>query len=176
MSLDGVIYVVRLFEVMTNDITIKDSTEITWPKLLNGESPPSINGILMLYDVTNGESIIEIPDVLCKSSSTHIFEHQSSMSTHCLTKKPKNMPLSTLAANSAISDALDRSCGSIVLVSCKGDHPPQLRRVDPDFDGQIRSRFSKVEICSTSANVPESQKRCISIILRSILRCRRGKH
>ncbi len=86
------------------------------------------------------------------------------------------LPLSTLAANSAIVDALDRSGGSIVLVSCKGDSSPQLRRVDPDFNEQITSRFSKVETCSTSANVPESQKRCISIILRSILRGRRGKH
>ena len=73
MSLDGVIYIVRLFEVMINDLTINDSTKITWPKLLNEESPPSIDGILVLYDVTNGESVIQIPDVLCKSGSTHIF-------------------------------------------------------------------------------------------------------
>ncbi|KAF7511909.1 hypothetical protein GJ744_003142 [Endocarpon pusillum] len=136
MSLDGVIYIVRLCELMINDITITDSTKITWPKLLSEEGPPSIDGILVLYDVTNEESVIEIPHVLY---------------------------------------ALDRSGGgSVVLVSCKEDHPPQLRRVNPDFNERIKSCFSKLETCSTSTNVPESQKRCISIILRSILRCKRG--
>jgi len=62
-----------------------------------------------------------------------------------------------------------------VLISCKEDNPPQLRQVDLDFNEQIRSRFNKIETCSASANVPESQKRCISIVLRSILKSRKGE-
>lgn len=98
MSLDGVIYIVRLFELMINDITITDSTEITWPKLFTEGSPPSIDGILVLYDVTNEESIIEIPHLLCKFGSTHILEYQSSMSTHFLTQwqTPCRFPRSPL--------------------------------------------------------------------------------
>lgn len=61
------------------------------------------------------------------------------------------------------------------MISCKEDNPPQLRQVDLDFNEQIKSRFTKLEICSTSANVPESQKRCISIILRSILNYKKGR-
>ncbi len=73
MALDGVIYIVRLFEVMINDITIDDNTEITWPKLSDVQSPPSIDGVLVLYDVTNGKSIIEVPEVLGQSGSNHKF-------------------------------------------------------------------------------------------------------
>lgn len=81
-----------------------------------------------------------------------------------------------ILADSIVSDALSKSGSSNVLISCKEDNPPQLRQVDLDFNEQIRSRFSRVETCSTSANVPESQKRCISIILRSILSGRKGRH
>jgi len=86
------------------------------------------------------------------------------------------LPLPTIVADSIVLDALSASRTSILLISCKEDNPPQLRQVDLDFHEHIRSRFNKVEACSTSANVPESQKRCISIILRSILRCRKSKH
>jgi hypothetical protein len=64
---------------------------------------------------------------------------------------------------------------SIALIACKCENPPHLRQVDADFHDQIKSRFNSVEACVTSANVPESQKRCISIILRSILKHKKGK-
>lgn len=67
MSLDRVIYIVRLFELLVDDITIDDSRRITWPKLISIPKQPSIDGVLMLYDVTDEESINEIPDILCKS-------------------------------------------------------------------------------------------------------------
>ena len=70
MSLDGVVYEVQLFEVETDDITIRDSTEIIWPQLIGEDNQPPIDGILILYDVTNGESVIKIPDVLCELAST----------------------------------------------------------------------------------------------------------
>jgi hypothetical protein len=71
MALDGVVYVVRLREVLIDDITIDESRKITWPKLFDEENVPPIDGALILYDVTNGESVIEVPDVLCESGSIH---------------------------------------------------------------------------------------------------------
>jgi GTPase SAR1 family protein len=78
MSLDGVIYVVRLFETVVGDITISDSNNITWPDLINEENPLPVDGVLLLYDVTNGESVLEIPEILCESRSAcaSILEHQ----------------------------------------------------------------------------------------------------
>lgn len=85
------------------------------------------------------------------------------------------LPLIISVTDSIIPDALGKSEISSLVISCKEDNPPQLRQVDGDFNNQIKSRYPKVEICSTSANVPESQKRCISLILRSILKSRTGK-
>jgi hypothetical protein len=73
MALDGVVYVVRLLEVLIDDITIDESKKITWPKLFDEENGPTIDGALILYDVTNGESVIEVPNVLCESGSIHAF-------------------------------------------------------------------------------------------------------
>lgn len=72
MSLDGVVYVVRLFEVLINAIAINDSGNITWPKLVDEQNSSSVDGVLMLYDVTNEESVIKIPDILSKSQSGSI--------------------------------------------------------------------------------------------------------
>jgi N-glycosylase/DNA lyase len=73
MALDDDVYVVRLLEVLIDDITIDESRQITWPKLFGEENVPTIHGALILYDVTNGESVIEVPDVLCESGSIHAF-------------------------------------------------------------------------------------------------------
>jgi hypothetical protein len=70
MSLDGVIYVVRLFEVMIDEIRINENRTITWPRVIEDEKVPAIDGVLILYDVTNEESVTEVPDVLCKSGPT----------------------------------------------------------------------------------------------------------
>ncbi len=64
------IYVVRLCEVLIDDITITDSSNITWPTLFDEEKLPHIDGVLILYDVTNGDSVIEIPDILGESGPT----------------------------------------------------------------------------------------------------------
>lgn len=69
---------------------------------------------------------------------------------------------------------LNKTSTPCVLVSCKEDTPPKLRRVASDFVDQNKTRFSSFETCPTSANVPESQKRCISLILRTIVKRNRG--
>ena len=71
MSLDGVIYIVRLFELQVDDITIDESRRVVWPKLVDIPKQPSLDGVLILYDVTDEESVNEIPDILCKSAFDH---------------------------------------------------------------------------------------------------------
>lgn len=83
------IYVVRLFEVLMDEITINASTNITWPKLIEERKISSLDGVLILYDVTDEESVIEVPDVLCESGLTcasHATTCERSISTDVLTR------------------------------------------------------------------------------------------
>ncbi|KAL9113250.1 MAG: hypothetical protein Q9227_002585 [Pyrenula ochraceoflavens] len=130
MSLDGVIYLVRLLEVSIEEVTITDNRRVAWPSTISDRDMPSVDGALVLYDVTNPESISDIPPVL---------------------------------------QALFASTVPSLLVSCKCDNPPQLRQVAPGIVRQASFALGGIDAQQTSANVPESQKRCISIILRQIL-------
>ncbi|KAL4907292.1 hypothetical protein BDW74DRAFT_122815 [Aspergillus multicolor] len=49
MSLDGTVYVVRLVEVHTDEISLASNGRLRWP-LLGNDSPPSVDGALLLYD------------------------------------------------------------------------------------------------------------------------------
>ena len=64
MSLDDVVYLVRLVEISLDDIVLSESKGIKWPKSFKGVDIPPIDGVLALYDVTNEESITGIPDLL----------------------------------------------------------------------------------------------------------------
>ena len=71
MSLDGVIYLVRLVELSFDDISIVDG-QIAWPKYSGDLKVPLADGILALYDVTNQESITRIPELLRQSLVLHL--------------------------------------------------------------------------------------------------------
>src|SRR5437660_12796831 len=64
MSLDDVVYLVRLVEMSLDVIVITESNQIKWPKSLKGVEVPRVDGVLVLYDVTNQQSISGIPDLL----------------------------------------------------------------------------------------------------------------
>jgi ABC-type cobalamin/Fe3+-siderophores transport system ATPase subunit len=64
MSLDDVVYLVRLVEMSLDAIVITESNRINWPKSLKGIEVPPVDGVLALYDVTNQQSISGIPDLL----------------------------------------------------------------------------------------------------------------
>jgi hypothetical protein len=88
MSLDDVVYLVRLVEVSLDDVVVTESDRITWPKSLKGIDLPPIDGVLALYDVTNQESITGIPDLLRWSPSS-----ASSFSPFCqLSTSSCNVP------------------------------------------------------------------------------------
>jgi hypothetical protein len=60
-------------------------------------------------------------------------------------------------------------------VSCKCDNPPPARQLEPGTLGQLGDPFGSVDTRQTSASKPQSQKQCISIILRSILAQSKGE-
>ena len=64
MSVDHVIYTVSLIELDLESFDIKSDTRIQWPKQINGHIVPRMDGALLLYDVMNRESIVDLPQAL----------------------------------------------------------------------------------------------------------------
>ncbi|KAK0107315.1 hypothetical protein ONS95_004009 [Cadophora gregata] len=64
MSVDNVIYTVSLIELDIESFDIKSDVRIQWPKQINGHIVPRMDGVLLLYDVMNRESIVDLPQAL----------------------------------------------------------------------------------------------------------------
>jgi hypothetical protein len=60
------------------------------------------------------------------------------------------------------------------MVSCKCDIPAGSRQIDPNVIEQVGNMFGGVQAYQTSANVPETQKRCLGAMIRLIIQRRRG--
>lgn len=67
-DLEGVPYVVSLHEYDLDYFDIDDlvvpGKQVQWPKQIDGQPVPHIDGALVLYDVTNKDSIRELPPAL----------------------------------------------------------------------------------------------------------------
>lgn len=63
MSLDGTVYLVRLMEIDTLEISIGSNGEVNWP-LLGNDSPPTVDGVLVLLDMTQPASFPEFTELL----------------------------------------------------------------------------------------------------------------
>lgn len=64
MSVDNVLYTVSLVELDLESLDINTDGHIQWPKQVGGQPVPRIDGALLLYDVMNRESIVELPATL----------------------------------------------------------------------------------------------------------------
>lgn len=78
VSLAGRLYRVQLIEITFDDVDFSGSSQAVWPKYLNGIPFPSIQGAFCLYDVTDDDSVAQIPQALGKLSleySLRIMPH-----------------------------------------------------------------------------------------------------
>ncbi|OTB05326.1 hypothetical protein M426DRAFT_10653 [Hypoxylon sp. CI-4A] len=64
INIDNVPYAVTLFELDLEYFDVDPDRQIKWPKQMGGAILPRVNGVLLLYDVMNRESIIELPQTL----------------------------------------------------------------------------------------------------------------
>ncbi|OJI87098.1 hypothetical protein ASPTUDRAFT_116096 [Aspergillus tubingensis CBS 134.48] len=71
MSLDGTVYLVRLMEIDTLEITIGSNGEVNWP-LLGSDSPPTVDGVLILLDMTQPASFPEFTELLDSLTASDI--------------------------------------------------------------------------------------------------------
>ncbi|KAI1855170.1 hypothetical protein JX266_000035 [Neoarthrinium moseri] len=61
---DSVPYAVTLFELDLEYFDVDPERQIQWPRQIGGALMPAIHGVLLLYDVMNRDSIIELPQTL----------------------------------------------------------------------------------------------------------------
>lgn len=106
-------------------------------------------------------------------SIPELLVHCSCIASHlqALFGAPKDSDL----ANSCCVGTISGGNKPCVIVSCKCDNPPRARQIQVGMVEELGQSCGGIETYQTSANVPESQKRCISVLLRAILAKRSGK-
>ncbi|KZF19987.1 ras GEF [Xylona heveae TC161] len=130
LSLNKVTHQVRCLEIRLNDVEIRNDHSIKWPFEIEGQVFPRVDGALLLYDVTNGQSVAALPNLL---------------------------------------NALTKASVPCILVACKCDSPLDSVEVNPTVLEKAASSLGNVESQQTSAGAPESQRRCVGLILKKIL-------
>lgn len=66
---DGSQHTVNTFEVDLEAFDLGMNEPIRWPRQANGQMAPRVDGTLVLYDVTNKDSVNLLPQTLCESRS-----------------------------------------------------------------------------------------------------------
>ncbi|KAL7271626.1 hypothetical protein RUND412_005602 [Rhizina undulata] len=122
MTVDRASCNVKLIELDWTKLDL-DTQPIVWPRAADGQRLPFVDGALILYDVTNPDSIAKLPDIL---------------------------------------DGFARAPLPVLVVSCKCDAPH--RQLNPNSIEQM-GIVGGYETMQTSANSPESHKKCLSAIL-----------
>lgn len=74
-----------------------------------------------------------------------------------------------------LPDALSKDHVPTIVVASNCDHSPKSWRIDHGKIERLCARFSGVECFQTSISIPETHKRCVSIILRNVMLERNGK-
>lgn len=67
-DMDGTQYTANTFEIDLEAFDLEMNEPIRWPRQANGQYSPKIDGTIVLYDVTNKDSINLLPQTLCKST------------------------------------------------------------------------------------------------------------
>lgn len=64
MTIDGTIYVVRLVEMTFTHVQVGERGNIKWADSTDDCATPRIHAAVILYDVTNQESLANVPEML----------------------------------------------------------------------------------------------------------------
>ncbi|KAL5359629.1 ras guanine nucleotide exchange factor domain-containing protein [Aspergillus floccosus] len=63
MALDGNVYIVRLLEIEAREISVASDGTVEWPRF-GHESPPTVDGALVIHDVTQPASLSDLTGLL----------------------------------------------------------------------------------------------------------------
>ena len=67
MTIDGGIYTVRFLEMSFSQVDPRAPNGVEWPDKIEDLATPRIDGAAILYDVTNQESLAQVPEMLSES-------------------------------------------------------------------------------------------------------------
>lgn len=192
VSIGDAVCIIRLVELSLGSIELADNGEVRWPKFVDGQPTPIFHGAMTLYDIKNRDSLSMIPDVLSESSlllSSIEFGKRCSMTleegftwfspwqnylevflnapSHLQAVPALSVEAIVLTRNSA-SDGLMDADIPCILVSCKCDGPSGARQINPNKIEQAGIILSGVECFQTSADSPDTQKRCLNAVAKAI--------
>ena len=73
MTIDGGYYIVRFLEMTFKEVRIGDRNAIKWPETIDDLATPRIDGAIIIYDVTNRDSLAHVPEMLSACYLAHTF-------------------------------------------------------------------------------------------------------
>lgn len=158
MSIDGNIYLVRLIELAYDDLDLDDHKRIRWPDTIGGTPVPVIDGAFTLYDVMNRESLVQVPETLSKLC-------------------PRKNLDSRHGTDGSDVGGIYKASIPFILVACKCDIPPARRHIDPiGVDQRAKVLIGDITAVQTSCAAPDTQKRCVAMLLRAIVSVRNREY
>lgn len=66
MVVDNITHMITLLELDLEHFELSPTAPIQWPKQINGHIVPRVDAALILYDVMNQETILDLPQTLGK--------------------------------------------------------------------------------------------------------------
>jgi GTPase SAR1 family protein len=157
IQIDHVPFTVTLFELDLEYFDVDPERQIQWPRQVSGVMMPTIHGVLLLYDVMNRDSIIELPQTL--SECPVATSQENGDKAH--RKQPDRMNANLQPA------ALVNSSLPTVLVATKCDNPETLRQIDTEaLAAACKSCIANFQ---TSASKPESARMALSTLLKALV-------
>ncbi|KAK8093779.1 ras guanine nucleotide exchange factor domain-containing protein [Apiospora hydei] len=143
--IDNVPYAVTLFELDLEYFDVNPERQIQWPRQIGGTMMPAIDGVLLLYDVMNKESIMELPQTLTALVN-------SSLPTVLVATKCDN-PENVRQVN---TEALAAACQS-----CVSDFKTSASK--PENSRNALFRLLKVLVMNRQAEASGTRRRAASV-------------
>lgn len=181
VSLEGVISIVRLIELQLEDVTITEDCSICWPTEIGDQSVPRIDGALVMCDVMDQSSMSKAHGILSKSICFDLVYPQIMLRKpviHEYFERPNFRLFSrknTLILVTNLLDAFTKDSIPSVLIFSKCDNPRLDWQINHCMMESFCDTLDSLEFFQTSANAPETHKRCVSIMVRNVISGRNGE-
>ncbi|KAH0829368.1 RasGEF domain containing protein [Fonsecaea pedrosoi] len=154
-------YQIQLFELLFEDVDFSSERRIEWPPYINGVPLPEIDGVFCLYDVSDKESVADVPAALSKFPFTIFLPL---VSNNHIPPKEAGPP-----ANDVTEASMTNTGVPCMLVAAKCDVDDDSRQISPRFHETVRRNLAKVAIAEISIRSPENTKQCFLAMIHRVI-------